>query len=385
MSDTKVDYYELLSVSRDADGETIKRAYRKLAMQYHPDRNPGDAAAEAKFKQLNDAYQVLGDPQKREAYNRYGHAAFEQASGGGGGGFDFGFSGGLSDILNEMLGEFMDQGGGGGRATRGKDVRYDIEITLEEAFSGIEKSITVVSPVLCEPCNGSGAKPGTSPSGCKHCGGSGKVRLQQGFFLMERACPVCNGQGRVIEHACPTCHGQGRVRKERVLKVAIPAGVDNGTRIRVAGEGEAGTRSSPNGDLYVFLTLKPHSFFQREGANLLTRVPVTMVFAALGGTMAVPTLDGKPNSVNLPEGTQNNKQFRLPGQGMPVLQQARSQKQRGEPVRGDLFVEVVVETPVNLSRKQKDLLREFETLGEQEKNSPEAQGFFERVKEFIRG
>lgn len=384
MSTVKADYYETLSVSRDADGETVKRAYRKLAMQYHPDKNPGDKSAEAKFKEINEAYQVLSDDQKRAAYDRFGHKAFEQ--GGGPGGFDFGgFPGGLSDILEEVFGEFM--GGGSTRAgnsygaARGKDVRYDLEISLEEAFAGVEKNISVVSPVTCETCKGSGAKEGTSPSTCKHCGGQGKVRLQQGFFLMERSCPVCNGQGRVIEHACATCHGQGRTRKERTLQVSIPAGVDNGTRIRLTGEGEAGMRGGANGDLYVFLAVKPHALFQREGANLLARIPINMALAALGGKIEVPTLEGKTAELNIPEGTQSGQQFRLKNLGMSMLQQARV---KGEARRGDLFVEVAVETPVNLSKKQRDLLREFEKMAE-EKNSPQSENFFGKVKEFLKG
>jgi molecular chaperone DnaJ len=382
MSTLKADYYETLNLTRDADGETVKRAYRKLAMQYHPDKNPDDKEAEAKFREVNEAYQILSDDQKRAAYDRFGHSAFEQ--GGGAAGFDFGFPGGLSDILEEVFGEFMGGGTGasrGGSAARGKDVRYDIEITLEEAFKGAEKSISVVSPVLCETCEGSGAKPGTNPSPCKHCGGQGKVRMQQGFFLMERTCPVCNGAGRVIEQACASCHGQGRVRKERNLQVSIPGGVDNGTRIRLTGEGEAGMRGAANGDLYVFLAVKPHAFFQRENANLLARVPISMTMAALGGKMEVPTIEGKSADLNLPEGTQSGQQFRMKNLGMSVLQQGRS---KNEPQRGDLFVEVVVETPVNLSKKQRDLLKDFEKLAE-DKNSPQAQGFFGKVRDFLKG
>ncbi len=387
MATTKVDYYELLSVTRDADGETIKRAYRKLAMQYHPDRNPGDKAAEAKFREISDAYQVLSDAQKREMYDRYGHAAFEQG-GPGAGGFDFGgagFPGGLSDILEEVFGDFMGGGGRGGAsgAARGKDVRYDIEISLEEAFKGADKSINVVSSVSCETCDGSGAKPGTNPATCKHCGGHGKVRLQQGFFLMERTCPVCNGAGKVIEQPCPTCHGQGRTRKTRTLQVTIPPGVDNGTRIRLAGEGEAGMRGAGNGDLYVFLAVKPHSLFSREGANLLARVPISMTMAALGGKLEVPTIDGKPADVALPEGTQSGQQFRLKNLGMTILQQSPSRNPK-DARRGDLFVEVAVETPVNLNKKQRDLLKEFEKLSD-EQNSPQSQGFFDKVKAFLKG
>ncbi|MDX1923246.1 MAG: molecular chaperone DnaJ [Alphaproteobacteria bacterium] len=383
---TKTDYYELLSVSRDASGDEVKRAYRKLAMQYHPDKNPGDKTAEVKFREITEAYQILSDDQKRAAYDRYGHAAFEQGSpfgGGGMGGFDFnGFPGGLSDILNEVFGEMM--GGGQGRsptgAQRGNDVRYDLEITLEEAFKGIEKNIKVATPLTCETCKGNGAKPGTTPSTCKQCGGAGKVRIQQGFFLMERTCPVCSGAGRVIEDACKDCRGQGRVRKERTLKISVPAGVDTGTRIRIAGEGEAGLRGGAMGDLYVFITVKPHAFLHREGANLLARMPVSFVLASLGGTLEVPTLDGRPANLTLPEGAQNGQQFRLKGQGMTTLQQART---RGEVTRGDLFVEISIETPVNLTAKQKQLLEEFDTLSEAKKNNPVTHGFLEKVKTFF--
>lgn len=387
MATTKTDYYELLEVSRTANGDELKRSYRKLAMKYHPDKNPGDAAAESKFKEISEAYEVLSDEQKRAAYDRFGHAAFEQGgAGAGAGNFDFG---GLSDILNEVFGEFMGGAAGGagargqgGGAARGRDSRYDMDITLEEAFKGTEKNINVTTALSCETCKGSGAKPGTSAATCKQCNGYGKVRMQQGFFLMERTCPVCMGEGRVIEHACESCRGQGRVRRERTLSVTIPAGVDNGTRIRLAGEGEAGARGGPSGDLYVFLAVKPHAFFQREGTNLLARVPVSMTLASLGGTLDVPTIDGKPAQVNLPEGTQTGQQFRLKGQGMTTLNTA---SRKGDVVRGDLFVEITVETPVNLSKKQKELLKEFEGLSEDKKNSPAAQGFFDKVKKFFEG
>ncbi len=271
------------------------------------------------------------------------------------------------------------RGGGNGDA-RGKDVRYDIEISLEDAFKGLDKNITVVSPMTCETCSGTGAKPGSSTSSCKHCGGYGKVRLQQGFFLMERTCPVCNGQGQVIEQPCTTCNGQGRTRKERTLQVGIPAGVDNGTRIRLAGEGEAGMRGGSNGDLYVFLSIKPHPFFHREGPNLLARVPINMTLAALGGKIEVPTIDGKSAELSLPDGTQNGQQFRMKGLGMSILQQGRG---KVENKRGDLFVEVAVETPVNLSKKQRELLKEFEKLN-QPANSPQAEGFFTKVRDFLK-
>ncbi len=386
---TKTDYYEMLSVTRDANGDEVKRAYRKLAMQYHPDKNPGDKTAEVKFREITEAYQILSDDQKRAAYDRYGHAAFEQGGMGGMGGmggFDFnGFPGGLSDILNEVFGEMM---GGQGRSStgahnssmRGNDVRYDLEVTLEEAFKGIEKNIKVATPLTCETCKGSGAKPGTTPATCKQCSGAGKVRIQQGFFLMERTCPVCSGAGRVIEDACKDCRGQGRIRKERTLKITVPAGVDTGTRIRIAGEGEAGMRGGASGDLYVFIAVKPHAFLHREGANLLARMPVSFVLASLGGTLEVPTLDGKPANLALPEGAQNGQQFRLKGQGMSMLQQART---RGEVTRGDLFVEISIETPVNLTAKQKQLLEEFDTISEAKKNNPVTHGFLEKVKTFF--
>lgn len=382
MASAKADYYELLEVTRAADGDELKRAYRKLAMKYHPDKNPGDVAAETRFKEISEAYEVLSDGQKRAAYDRFGHAAFEQGGMGGGpgaGNFDFG---GLSDILNEVFGEFMG-GAGGARgpqgAARGRDSRFDLEISLEEAFKGAEKHIGVTTALSCDTCKGSGAKPGTNTSTCKQCDGHGKVRMQQGFFLMERTCPVCMGEGRVIEHACETCRGQGRVRRERTLSVSIPAGVDNGTRIRLSGEGEAGLRGGPNGDLYVFLGVKTHPLFLREGANLLAKIPVSMTMAALGGSLEVPTIDGKKESLSLPEGTQNAQQFRLKGQGMTTLAQGQ---RRSPAARGDLFVEIVVETPVNLSGKQKELLRAFEELSEK-KNSPQSEGFLGKVKKFF--
>jgi molecular chaperone DnaJ len=380
---TKVDYYELLGVSRTADGDEIKRAYRKLAMQYHPDRNPGNAEAEHKFKEMSEAYQILSDAQKRAAYDRFGHGAFQQ--GGGASPFDFGFGGGgLSDILEEVFGEFMggarSGGPSGNMAQRGRDLRHDVEITLEEAAAGVEKEIRVASQIVCETCHGSGGKPGTQPNTCKQCNGAGKIRLQQGFFLIERGCPVCNGIGKVIEHPCGTCHGQGRQHKQQHMHVAIPAGVDNGTRIRLTGKGEAGMRGGPSGDLYVFVALRPHTFFHRESANLMVRIPINVAQAALGGKLEVPTLDGKTAELNLPEGTQSGAQFRLKGLGMPLLQQTRS---RSEPQRGDLFVEIAVETPVNLTKRQKELLKEFEAAFEPKKNSPQADVFLARLKEFL--
>jgi molecular chaperone DnaJ len=385
MAAAKADYYELLTVSRDADGETIKRAYRKLAMECHPDRNPGDAKAETRFKEISEAYQVLSDGQKRAAYDRFGHNAFAQGGGGGFGGFDFGGAG-LGDILEEVFGEFM--GGGGGfrqqrsanSPERGRDLRHDMEISLEEAFNGVDADIKVPTLTPCETCHATGAKPGTSPTVCKQCNGAGKIRMQQGFFLIERSCTMCSGAGRVIEHPCTSCRGQGRQHKEMQLQVAVPSGVDNGTRIRVSGKGEAGLRGGSAGDLYVFIAVKPHPFFQREGTNLLARVPVSLSQAALGGKIEVPTIEGKTADVSLPEGTQNGSQFRLKNLGMTQLQQART---RGEPPRGDLFVEIAVETPVNLTKDQRELLKTFETSLEPKKNTPKAHGFLDKMNDFL--
>lgn len=370
---SKQDYYELLGVSRSASEDDIKRAYRKAAMKYHPDRNPGDASAEQKFKEINEAYDVLKDPQKRAAYDRYGHAAFEQGAGAGGGGFDFHFAHGFADIFDEMFGEFMGGRRGGGFSGRGADLRYNMEITLEEAFQGKTASVRVPSSVTCEECKGTGGAGGSQPVACPTCNGLGKIRAQQGFFTIERTCPACQGMGRVIRDPCRGCGGSGRVRKEKTLSVNIPAGVEDGTRIRLAGEGEAGVRGAPPGDLYIFLSVKPHRFFQREGANLHCRVPIPMTKAALGGSVEVPTIDGGRARVTVPPGTQSGHQFRLKGKGMSVL---RSN------ARGDMFVQAVVETPVNLSKRQQELLREFEKEGgTNEKTSPESHGFFARVKE----
>jgi len=375
---SKPDYYDILVVDRGADDGGLKKAYRKLAMKYHPDRNPGDKEAERKFKEINEAYEVLKDEQKRAAYDRFGHAAFEQGGPGGGpfggGGFGGGAGGGFggfADIFDEMFGEFRQGGGGGGRG-RGADLRYNMDVSLEDAFKGKKTQIRVPTSVGCDSCNGSGAEGGAAPVTCSSCRGSGRVRSQSGFFTVERTCPTCGGQGRMIKDPCRTCGGQGRVQKEKTLSVSIPAGVEDGTRIRLAGEGEAGLRGAPAGDLYIFLGLQPHRFFQREGANLYCRVPISMTKAALGGAIEVPTVDGTRARVSVPAGTQTGSQFRLKGKGMSVL---RSN------ARGDMFVQCMVETPVNLSKKQKDLLKEFEESGTSEKTSPEAEGFFSKVKE----
>ena len=374
----KRDFYEVLGVAKDAGPDDLKKAFRKLAMQHHPDRNPGDASAEQKFREVNEAYDVLKDEQKRAAYDRFGHAAFEQGGGartGGNGGFEFNFGGGgggFADIFDEMFGEFMGGRRGGGGAGRGADLRYNMEITLEDAHRGKQSTIRVASLGACEACSGSGAEKGAKPVTCTTCRGHGKVRSQQGFFTVERGCPTCAGRGQTIDKPCRACSGEGRVRRERSLSVSIPAGVDDGTRIRLAGEGEAGSRGGPTGDLYIFLSVSAHSLFRRDGNELHVRVPIPMTTAALGGAIEVPSIDGSRSRVNIPAGTQSSQAFRLRGKGMAVL---RSQQ------RGDLFVETVIETPVNLTKKQQELLREFEKAGTAEKTSPESAGFFSKVKE----
>ncbi|WP_237152718.1 molecular chaperone DnaJ [Oryzibacter oryziterrae] len=375
----KRDYYEVLGVSRDADEKALKSAFRKLAMQLHPDKNPGDATSEAKFKEVNEAYEVLKDPQKKAAYDRFGHAAFE--NGGGGGGFGGGGFGGasMSDIFDDIFGEFMGggrRGGGGGRSggrERGADLRYNLDVTLEEAYAGKTVEIRVPTSITCTKCSGSGAKPGTQPATCRTCGGSGKVRASQGFFTIERTCMTCGGRGETIAHPCDNCGGTGRTNQERTLSVNIPAGIEDGTRIRLSGEGEAGTRGGPSGDLYIFISLKPHTFFQREGADLYCRVPISMTTAALGGEFEVPTIDGGKTKVRVPDGSQTGKQFRLRQKGMPVL---RSRDQ------GDMYINIIVETPQNLTRRQRELLEEFERESSGANNNPESEGFFARVKDF---
>eukprot|EP00913_Durusdinium_trenchii_P027040 g25375.t1 len=361
---------------KNDDGKELKSAFRKLAMKYHPDKNPGDAEAEKKFKELNEAYETLKDPQKRAAYDRYGHAAFEQG-GMGGGGFSGG-AGGFSDIFEDIFGEMM----GGGRARRssggrerGADLRYNMEISLEEAFSGKTAQIRVPTSITCDLCSGSGAKPGTSPKTCGTCQGSGRVRASQGFFSVERTCPTCHGRGQTITDPCTKCHGQGRVTEERSLSVNIPAGIEDGTRIRLQGEGEAGARGGPAGDLYIFLSVRPHEFFQRDGADLYCAVPISMTTAALGGTFDVGTLDGSKSRVTVPEGTQAGKQFRLKGKGMPVLRSSQT---------GDLYIQIQIETPQKLTKRQRELLQEFEDLSSKD-NNPESTGFFARMKEFFEG
>jgi molecular chaperone DnaJ len=353
----KVDFYETLGVSRSADDKELKSAFRKLAMQFHPDRNPGDEACEHKFKEINEAYECLKDPQKRAAYDRFGHAAFE--------------NGGMNGAHGEMMGGGRRRSSGG--RERGADLRYNMEISLEEAFTGKTAQIHVPASVSCDECAGTGAKPGTQPVTCTMCGGHGKVRASQGFFSIERTCPQCHGRGQTIKDPCGKCAGQGRITEERALSVNIPAGIEDGTRIRLAGEGEAGLRGGPSGDLYIFLSVKPHEFFQRDGADLYCKVPISMTTAALGGSFEVTTLDGSQTRVKVPEGTQNGRQFRLKGKGMPVLRQTQV---------GDLYIQTAVETPQNLTKRQRELLEEFEQLSSQE-NSPQSSGFFSRMKDFF--
>ena len=371
----KDDYYNILGVDRDADGDVLKKSYRKLAMKFHPDRNPDDKEAERKFKELNEAYDVLKDDQRRAAYDRFGHAAFENGGpGAGGGGFSGGGGfggGGFADIFDEMF-------GGGGRqssnVSQGADLRFNMEIKLEAAYEGKKTDIRVPTSVSCDTCHGSGAAEGKAPIDCTTCHGHGRVRAQSGFFTVERTCPACGGQGQVIKDPCRNCGGSGRVHKEKTLSVSIPPGVEDGTRIRLSNEGEAGIRGGPAGDLYIFISIKPHRLFQRDGANIHCRVPISMVKAALGGTIEVPTVDGKRARVSVPEGTTTGHQFRLKEKGMTIL---RSK------ARGDMFVQVFVETPQKLTSEQKELLKQFEDVGKNdETHNPESAGFFTKVKDF---
>lgn len=368
----KEDYYELLGLDRNADASDIKKAYRKMAMQYHPDRNPDDAAAEQKFKEVNEANDVLSDEEKRAAYDRFGHAAFEQGGAGGGGGFSQGFGAGFSDIFDEMFGDFVGGGRQRGGQTRGSDLRYNMEISLADAYGGLKTNIKVPTSVACDECSGTGSEGGKAPDTCRTCSGHGKVRAQQGFFTIERTCPSCQGAGQVIKEPCTSCRGSGRVQQEKTLSVAIPQGVEDGTRIRLAGEGEAGLRGSASGDLYIFISISPHRIFQRDGSNIYCRVPVPFTTATLSGHIEVPTVDGSRARITVPAGTQSGHQFRLRSKGMSIL---RSKE------RGDMFVEVYVETPVNLTKKQKELLGEFQEIGTDAKNSPESEGFFTKVKD----
>jgi len=377
----KRDFYDVLGVSRSASEAEIKRAYRQMAMKYHPDRNPGDTTAEVRFKEVNEAYEILKDPQKKAAYDQFGHQAFEHGMGAGrggavgaaGAGFDFSS---FADVFDDLFGDFM--GGSGGRrrgtTSRGADLRYNLSITLEEAFAGKRAQIRVPTTVACEACSGSGSEGGAEPAVCQTCRGAGRVRTQQGFFTVERTCPTCQGAGRVVKNPCKACAGSGVTQREKTLAVNIPAGVEDGTRIRLSGEGEAGIRGGQPGDLYIFVTVAPHRLFRRDGPNIFCRVPIPMTTAALGGQVEVPTIEGRRLRIAVPNGTQTGKQIRLKGKGMTEL--------HGQ-ARGDMFVEIVVETPVNLTKRQQELLREFEKVGgdNAQEHQPESEGFFAKVKE----
>lgn len=371
---SETDYYELLQVSRDADDGAIKAAYRKLAMQYHPDRNPGCGDSEARFKAISQAYDCLKDPQKRAAYDRFGHAAFQNGGFGNGHarGPDFGD---IGDIFETIFGSAFGAGGARRQPRRGADLRYDLEITLEQAFHGHTAEIEIEVSQGCESCGGSGASPGTQERECHLCKGHGQVRAKQGFFVVERPCPTCHGRGTVIENPCKECRGEGVVDRPRKLEVEVPQGVDTGTRIRLAGKGEAGPRGAPAGDLYIFVHVRPHALYQREGTTLAMRVPVSFTTAALGGFVEVPDLDGGVNRLDIPAGIQSGRQLRIRGAGMPVLQG------RG---RGDLVAEILVETPTRLSRKQREILESFRET-ETGDECPESKGFFEKLKDAFGG
>ncbi len=372
----KRDYYETLGVAKGADAATIKKAYRQKAKELHPDRNSDNPKAEEQFKEANEAYEVLKDAEKKAAYDRFGHAAFEGGMGGGGqrpGGGQGDFASAFSDVFDDLFGDMMGggRGRGGNRAQRGNDLRYNLRIKLEDAFAGMQKTINVPTAVACDGCHGTGAEGGSEPQNCPTCNGMGKVRAQQGFFTVERTCPTCNGMGQTIKDPCKTCHGAGRVEKEKSLSVNIPAGVETGTRIRLAGEGEAGMRGGPAGDLYIFIEVADHELFERERNNLFCRVPVSIASAALGGEIEVPTIDGGRSRVKIPEGSQSGRQMRLRGKGMPALRGGGA---------GDMFIELAVETPVNLTSRQREILKEFDKLSEE--NNPHGSKFFKTVKGF---
>ncbi|MEO9823658.1 MAG: molecular chaperone DnaJ [Paracoccaceae bacterium] len=378
---SKRDYYEVLGVAKGASADEIKKGYRQKAKQLHPDRNSDNPNAESEFKEANEAYEVLKDADKKAAYDRFGHAAFEGGMGGrpGGGGMGGGggdFASAFSDVFDDLFGDMMGGGrrGGGQRAVRGSDLRYSLRISLEDAFNGLQKTIQVTTAVGCDTCNGTGAESGAEPQNCPTCAGMGKVRASQGFFTVERACPTCSGMGQIIKNPCKSCGGAGRTEKERSLSVNIPAGVETGTRIRLSGEGEAGMRGGPTGDLYIFIEVTEHPLFQRDGPNLYCHVPVSMISAAMGGDIEVPTIDGGRSRVKVPSGSQSGRQMRLRGKGMPALRGGGA---------GDMMIELAVETPVNLTSRQKELLAEFEKLSEE--NNPESSGFFKKVKTFWDG
>ena len=375
----KRDYYEILGASKAASADDLKKAYRVKAKELHPDRNSDNPNAEAQFKELNEANDVLKDPDKKAAYDRFGHAAFDGGMGGarGGGAGQGDFASAFTDVFEDLFGDFMGGRGGGrgqSRAQRGSDLRYNLRVNLEESFKGVQKTISVPTSLACEVCRGTGAEGGSEPVTCPTCSGMGKVRAQQGFFTVERTCPTCNGMGQIVKNPCKACHGAGRIEKDRSLSVNIPQGVETGTRIRLAGEGEAGMRGGPSGDLYIFIEVKDHPIFQRDGAHLFCRVPVSIATAALGGEVEVPTIDGGKSRVKVPPGSQTGKQMRLRAKGMPAL--------RGGG-QGDMLIELAVETPVNLTARQREILREFEALSAE--NNPEGSSFFAKVKGFWDG
>ena len=368
---SKRDYYDVLGVPKGSEAEAIKKAYRTKAKELHPDRNSDNPNAESQFKEVNEAYEVLKDADKKAAYDRYGHAAFE---GGGGQGFGGGgdFSSAFSDVFDDLFGDFMGGGRGGRKQqSRGSDLRYNLSISLEEAFAGLQKTINIPSAVKCGSCNGTGAAGGSSPTTCPTCSGLGKVRATQGFFTVERGCPTCSGVGQIIKNPCSSCGGQGTQKKDKALSVNVPPGVETGTRIRLAGEGETAPRGGVSGDLYIFIEVSKHKIFERDGLNLFCRVPVSMAKASLGGEVEVPTIDGGRSRVRIPAGSQSGRQMRLKGKGMPAIKTSQ---------KGDMFIEMAVETPVNLTTKQKELLQEFEELSED--NNPETNSFFSSVKTF---
>lgn len=375
---SKRDFYEVLGVQRGASADEIKKAYRQKVKALHPDRNSDNPNAEAQMKEVNEAHDILKDAEKKAAYDRFGHAAFEGGMGGrpgGGGPGNADFASAFSDVFDDLFGDMMGRRGGGGqRAVRGSDLRYNLRISLEEAFAGMQKTVQVPTAVTCDVCSGTGAEGGAEPTACPTCSGMGKVRASQGFFTVERTCPTCSGMGQIIKNPCGACGGAGRVEKDRSLSVNIPAGVETGTRIRLSGEGEAGLRGGPSGDLYIFIEVSDHAIFERDGPNLYCRVPVSMASAALSGEIEVPTIEGGRSRVKVPAGSQSGRQMRLRGKGMPAL--------RGGP-RGDMVIELAVETPVNLTARQKELLTEFEKLSEE--NNPESSGFFDKVKSFWDG
>jgi molecular chaperone DnaJ len=376
---SKKDYYDILGVTKKATPEEIKKAYRSLAMKYHPDRNQGDKAAEGKFKEASEAYQVLSDPKKKSSYDQFGHSAFEGGGAGGPGGFDFGGfeSGAFSDIFDDFFGDFMGSGRSGrgskkSRSNRGSDLKINLEITLEEAFLGKKQTINLSSNEKCEKCSGSGAEPGSKPKKCSTCDGHGKVRIQQGFFTLQQTCPDCGGEGEMLSNPCKDCKGSGATKTKKNLSIQIPKGVDDGTQIRLSGKGDAGYRGGSNGDLYVFITVEKHKIFQRSEENLYYKLPISMIDAALGTEIEVPTIDGGKSKVKIPSGTQSGKQFRLKGKGMPVI--------RGEHY-GDLYLETNVIVPESLSKEQKDLLEKFKSLEDLDSNS-EIKSFINKAKKF---